>query len=465
MSRTESELCFDPRVCVILTGPPVDYCESRLQLALERAARLLGWSDDKNTFGAIVDEQDRVLIKPNLVMDHNQGPWGLEPLITHSALIYAAAKGVLQSNPSHVLVGDAPLQSCDFATLIHESGLINYSTELENADHRFKGIADFRRTTCEFMAGVRIPDENLRPLDQFVLFDLKNESLLDEVTDQQHPFRVTCYDPNLMARTHSKGRHEYLVAREVLDSSLVVNMPKLKTHRKAGMTCSLKNLIGINGNKEYLPHHRLGGSRSGGDCYPGKSTVKSALERTLDRANSAGTFASAFLWRQAAEQLTRAISIGGDQLGVEGAWSGNGTIWRTCLDLNRVLLYGRPDGTLSDEVQRRVLHIADAIVAGHGDGPLRPQPLPLGVIVAGNNAAAVDWVSAHLLGYDPDRIPCVRNAFDDFRWPLSWVQPDDIVVLGDLGTSIESIVRFRKEFVVTYPPGWLDAMSGAERRA
>src|SRR5215471_3026611 len=168
VSRTESELCFDPRVCVILTGPPVDYCESRLELALERAARLLGWSDDKNTFGAIVDEQDRVLIKPNLVMDHNQGPWGLEPLITHSALIYAAAKGVLQSNPSHVLVGDAPLQSCDFATLIHESGLINYSTELENADHRFKGIADFRRTTCEFMAGVRIPDENLRPLDQFV---------------------------------------------------------------------------------------------------------------------------------------------------------------------------------------------------------------------------------------------------------------------------------------------------------
>jgi len=36
----------------------------------------------------------------------------------------------------------------------------------------------------------------------------------------------------------------------------------LKLHRKAGITCALKNLIGINGNKEYLPHHRLGGSQA-----------------------------------------------------------------------------------------------------------------------------------------------------------------------------------------------------------
>ena len=30
---------------------------------------------------------------------------------------------------------------------------------------------------------------------------------------------------------------------------LVVNVPKLKVHKKAGITCCLKNLIGINGNK------------------------------------------------------------------------------------------------------------------------------------------------------------------------------------------------------------------------
>ena len=458
MLKTKDD-CFDPRVCVILSGPPVDYNEPRLGIALARAASLLEWSNGGNTFGAVVSEEDRVVIKPNLVMDHNQGPWGLEPLITHPTLICAAAKQLLRSNPEQVLVGDAPLQSCDFSTLVHESGLINYSREIESTDRRFKGIADFRRTTCEFTAGVRVPDENVRPMDHFVLFDLKGQSLLDGITDERHPFRVTCYDPNFMARTHSKGRHEYLVAREVMESSLVVNMPKLKTHRKAGLTCSLKNLVGINGNKEYLPHHRLGGSGSGGDCYPGRSVVKGALERTLDRTNSAGTFASAFVWRQAAEHLTRAIAIGGDRLGVEGAWSGNDTIWRMCLDLNRILLYGRPDGSLSDQVQRRVIHIVDAIVAGHGDGPLRPRPLPLGILVAGCSAPAVDWISALLLGYDPARIPCVKKAFDDFRWPVSRIQPDDIVLLGDLGPSLESIARFQKEFQITYPAGWLDAKS------
>ena len=40
-----------------------------------------------------------------------------------------------------------------------------------------------------------------------------------------------------------------------------------------------------------------------------------------------------------------------------------------------------------DTPQRRVVHLTDAIVAGQGDGPLSPQPLSLGLLFAGNNAA------------------------------------------------------------------------------
>src|SRR5262249_41227995 len=185
-----------------------------------------GWGVGTDTFGAIVGREDRVLIKPNLVMDRNQGPWGLEPLITNPTLIFATAKEILQSNPFQVLVGDAPLQSCDFDMLLHLSGLINYSVELEIKNSRFKGITDFRRTTCDFVAGVRVPDENVRPMDDFVLYDLQDESLLEGVTSDRHSFRVTCYDPHLMAQTHSRGKHQYLVAREVIESNLIVNMPK-----------------------------------------------------------------------------------------------------------------------------------------------------------------------------------------------------------------------------------------------
>ena len=225
------------------------------------------------------------------------------------------------------------------------------------------------------------------------------------------------------------------------------------------MTCALKNLIGINGNKEYLPHHRIGGSRSGGDCYPGGSRVKRALEYTLDRQNMASSFTAARVWSEVATNLNRLSALSGDRLGVEGSWSGNDTIWRTALDLNRVLLYGREDATLADAPQRRLVHLVDAIVAGQGDGPLCPSPLPIGLIFAGTNAAAVDWVGAYLLGFDPKRIPVARESFGDFRWTIAGFTPDDVTLSGDLGEGRagEVLTALERQIDVIHPEGWRDA--------
>ena len=49
---------------------------------------------------------------------------------------------------------------------------------------------------------------------------------------------------------------------------LFVNLPKLKTHKKTGITCSLKNFVGINGDKNWLPHHTEGVPANGGDEFP-----------------------------------------------------------------------------------------------------------------------------------------------------------------------------------------------------
>ena len=119
----------------------------------------------------------------------------------------------------------------------------------------------------------------------------------------------------------------------------------------------------------------------------------------------AASFATGRVWHGVATQLDRLARLQGDRFGVEGSWSGNDTIWRTCLDLNRILLYGRADASLAHRIQRRVVHLVDAIMAGQGDGPLAPQPLPLGLIFGGSNAAAVDWVGARLLGYRSDAHP------------------------------------------------------------
>ncbi len=465
-TRAIDDLCFDLRVALVELPRP-EYAggegtaEAQAAGALNSLAQQLDWIDEtsgRGAFARVIPQGARVLVKPNLVMHENQGPWGMLPLVTHQSLIRATVAEALRAGPSEVLVGDAPIQGCDFGELLKRTRLDAWAEELKEREPRFKGVRDFRRTTSVFVDGVRVAAENRQSEDRFVLFDLSGESLLEPITDGQDSFRVTCYDPRILARTHAPGRHQYLVAREVIEADCIINLPKLKTHKKAGITCALKNLIGINGNKEYLPHHRLGGAARGGDCYPGGSHIKSTLEFFADRQNKSGSFALAKMWRGLSLPLFRALRMMGESPNLEGSWSGNDTIWRTCLDLNRILLYGRTDGTLADDPLRRVVHVVDAVVAGQGDGPLAPQPLAMGLMFAGSNPAAVDWIGAQLLGYDPAKIPIAREAFGQFRWPLVSKSPADVRVLdasGDFTNEVATTSLAKGPII--YPAGWRDA--------
>jgi uncharacterized protein (DUF362 family) len=432
--------------------------------ALGRLADSLGWSDDSGPFGKVIPAGARVLIKPNMVLHRNDDPRfknqaGLDCLVTHASLIRAATEAALLTGAAEVLVGDAPIQGCDFEALMQATGLDKWSHELRAREPRFKGVRDFRRTTCVIVHGVRVAAENLQSEDHFTLFDLGRESLLEPISGDDHRFRVAWYDHRLMAKTHHPGKHQYLVAYEVMDADVIVNLPKLKTHKKAGVTCALKNLIGINGNKEYLPHHRLGGPKTGGDNYPDDGVVKRALEYVSDRQNVTTSYAGGMLWHLFFALLVRTSRARGDRVGMDGSWSGNDTIWRTCLDLNRILLYGRPDGTMSEQMQRRVIHIADAIVAGQGNGPLAPEPLELGLVLGSNNAAAMDWVGAQVLAYDPQKVSLVRHAFDSFHWPIANFSTSDVRLVGDLGAGAPRAMLEGVKRCVTHPVGWRDAAS------
>lgn len=434
---------------------------ARVAAGLRGLAEALGWSDGRRgPFGHVIARGARVLVKPNLVLHENEGPWGMDPLVTHASVIQAVVDAALLADPAAVIVGDAPLQGCDFDRLLEATGLGEWADRQMRADSRFLGLRDFRRTTCTFTNGVRVASESRQPEDQFVLYDLGGRSLLEPVTDDRGSFRVTCYDPRLLAKTHAPGRHRYLIARDVINADVVINLPKLKTHKKAGITCALKNLVGINGNKEYLPHHRIGGAGAGGDCYPRRDTVKRLIEAAADRENMASSLSSARFWHGVGRQLDRVSRrVLGDRLGVEGSWSGNDTVWRMCLDLNRILLYGRADAALADEPQRRVVHVVDAIVAGQGDGPLAPQPLPLGLLLAAGNAAAMDCIGARILGYDPARVPIVREAFGEFHWPLAAFLAAEIELVGDWdhGRAAGGPRADAGAGPVIHPAGWRDA--------
>ena len=375
-------------------------------------ARTLGWtSGSAGAFGSVVGVGDRVVVKPNWVSHENQAGSDFDPLVTHATITGAVVAELLASDASSIILGDAPVQGCKFPALLTNMAYDRRVASLAGDDRRFHGPVDFRRTVSDVADGIRAAREGVRSLDQYVLFDLGERSYVEPVTSTDGRFRVTMYPPALMRRTHAPGRHQYLVAREIIQADVVVNLAKLKTHKKAGVTCALKNLVGINGNKEFLPHHRTGSPSAGGDCYPEASRTKALLERVLDVRNAlSGPLVQRPL-ALVARVLDGIARRQGDRVGVEGAWSGNDTVWRMCLDLNRILVYGGLDGRIHGHPQRRVLTIVDAIVAGQGDGPLAPVALPLGLLYAGDSPAAVDWFSAALLGYAPDRIPIVRGAF------------------------------------------------------
>ena len=262
------------------------------------------------------------------------------------------------------------------------------------------------------------------------------------------------YNPDLLKGTHGPGKHQYLIARDVIEADVVINVPKLKTHKKACITGALKNLVGINGHKEYLPHHRKGSPQNGGDCYPGRSRVKALVEDLLDATNRASGRVSRPLLANVARAgmaLGKILQLDNNY---EGSWHGNDTVWRMTLDLQRILHYGREDGTLADSPQRVVLTVTDAIIAGEGDGPLAPTPIELGVMTMGTNTAAVEWINALLMGLSPDRIPLTREAFAPHRYPLANFRPDTISVFLD-GQTVEIdevFTRYGRAFRL--PRGW-----------
>lgn len=437
-----------------------EYAESSIAAAIRQTAVNLEWADEKRgAFGKMIKEGAKVVVKPNFVLHKNQGKDGLLPLVTHQIIIKTVVVEVLKADPSQVIVGDAPIQSCDFDALLRETKLDEWAADLQSKDERFKGIVDFRRTVSKFTGGVRTAEEDRRAEEKYVRFNLREDSLLEPLTDDKNSFRVTNYDPRLMAKTHSPKNHQYLVAREIIEADVVINLPKLKTHKKAGITNALKNLVGINGNKEFLPHHRLGGAADGGDCYPDKDLVKRGLEFVFDQQNMTKSPAKGKILATVGTQFERMMRLRGDETGIEGAWSGNETVPRMCVDLNRILLYGKADASFGETIQRRVLHIVDAVIAGQGDGPLASDELPLGLILAGVNATATDWVGAFLLGYDAHKIPLLNYAFEDFRWRIADFKAEEIELVGDWAANqtAANLIELARNQTVTYPAGWRDA--------
>lgn len=420
----------------------------------------------------VVPRGSRVLLKPNWVLHANLAGRPLECTVTHPEVVEAVLEEVLRAGPAEVIIGDSPLQFCQLERLVPPSWRESLEESARAAGVRLR-VVDFRRAIAR---GARDPqgegdgidggvDFDVRGPERFLLFDLGADSLLEPVSTPPGRFRITHWAPERLNEAHQPGRHQYLLCREAFEADVVIGLPKLKTHHKVGMTATLKNLVGVNGNKDYLPHHRAGGSSSGGDCYPEGSGLKTLMEFCQDQAFRSINRIGYRPWRRAASAIDRLCRSGGDTIR-EGAWHGNDTAWRMALDLNRLLLYGRIDGTLSREKQREVYSLTDAIVAGQGEGPLSPSPLSLGVVTFAASSAYADLVHSSLLRFDWRRLPIVREAFSEGLYQIESGAPEDCrVVLDGEEVALEEMAESIGQRALA-PAGWVGKVEeeGRSRR-
>jgi uncharacterized protein (DUF362 family) len=408
-----------------------------------------------NPLGTLVAPGDRVLVKPNWVMHRHpdEERLGLLPafecLVTHTAVLRAVVDYVQIAlrGEGRIVIADAPLQGCDFAALNERARipeLLDHYRRLADAPAAgsFRplpvSVVDLRLETAVERStlggfGITMIKDRRNDESRHTIVSLDGYSALEPISVDSKAFRVTCYDPVGMTRAHGPGLHAYCIGSDVLEADAVINVPKLKTHKKAGVTVALKNLVGINGHKSYLPHHRRGSIAQGGDEFLAADLLKDLTSRLHDVQFRDGQLA----WRQRLAAAAGSAFMALDRLvredGTEtGSWYGNDTIWRTCLDLNRILLYADPRGVfqgaaLDARPQRRVLHVVDGIHGGDGDGPLAPDPRPSGVILAGSSAPYVDLAAVLVMGLAWREIPLVREAFGAFRGaPLVRGLPADL---------------------------------------
>ncbi|MEA4936927.1 MAG: DUF362 domain-containing protein [Paludibacter sp.] len=359
----------------------------------------------------------KILLKPNWV-SHNKVEKDEVCLRTNDAFLLAALEVLLQMQPKEIVLGDAPIQGCQWNKMLNTEFLskVDYLSKKYGI---YVNIKDFRRVI--FNTEINQLEQDKNTIEDFIIFDIGEKSYLENVSDDSRSlFRVTSYDPSRLAISHKKGTHKYCITKELFDADVVITVPKIKTHQKVGLTNALKILVGVNGDKDFLPHHRRGSIEEGGDCYPNKNLFRKLSENILDYANTkigkdsykALLKISNIFWRISRPNAEQNLAAG---------WYGNDTTWRMVLDINQIVLYGKSDGTIADNLQRELYSLCDGIIAGQGNGPLNPEPLPLGIVAFSNNSALMDIVAGYLMGMNIEKIPLLKNA-------VKWLENKEISV-------------------------------------
>lgn len=446
--------------CSVFVGL-VNYADSSLtQGNVAQAINLLGLDEN------FIRSGDNVVLKPNWVKEHDErypGPNQWEHIVTHPSVIEGVIAWVapkLQGKGS-ITVCDAPQTDSSFATLRKYCDL---DAMIERCRAQWEGLQiellDLRSEEWHTIDGVTVGKTELPG-------DPKGSTQVKLNEDSEfvgfHGLGQLYGASYNMAETrehHRDTKHEYMLCRTPMDADVLINIPKLKCHKKVGLTCALKNMVGINANKNWLPHHTEGTPDQGGDQFP-VATLKAKLEHSWMGGIKRMLFGRSLLSKLfvPVKKLGRMVFGNTQNIVRSGNWHGNDTCWRMVVDLNKCLFYF--DGSGAPRTKPlRYLTVVDAIIAGEGNGPMSPDAKPCGIIVAGTNPLAVDSVCCALMGFDWRKLKMLFGAYRATRKQVASFSHDEIRVVSNDASKQKALGEYRNDDGLAFKPhfGWVGAV-------
>jgi uncharacterized protein (DUF362 family) len=430
-----------------------------------------------NPFFGKIHPGDTVVLKPNMVQHYsNDGKSGIETLVTHGSIIRAMLDYVFIAvgKSGKVLVCDSPHGMADFEQII-EFMQLPEMVQFYAAQGFELNVFDLRRIKFHSIFGKEVHFYHSM-LDGdpngYVTVALNGASFLQNIGIPWECLTGASLNRSELHKHHSDNLHEYFVSKTVLNADFFISLPKMKTHKKCGVTLNLKNLVGINGNKNYLPHFAtyLGEPKTWLQktflsirMFMSDTLLGTWGKRNLFTAYVCltvyicyGALANTFtvfykgiqFWRDKPSSPTGTRSNTSDT-------PENDITWRMVLDLNCILQYAMKDGRLEKHRQRSFFSIIDGVIAGEKQGPLSPTRKDAGVLIAGDDMPLTDGVATMLMGFDPLKLKLMREAIGQREYPLSdYEKYDDVVTVSNC-QAYSDIASLKTNNLDFEPPiGW-----------
>jgi uncharacterized protein (DUF362 family) len=444
--------------------------------ALRELLHSLGYDSENygtkywNPFGGIIKPGMTVVIKPNFVLSRHFEGKDVYSIITHPSLIRAIADycWIALQGEGKIIIADAPQYNCNFNELIKVTGLdkvldfyASYSgVSVELFDLRNYWSKSLHMPSCKR----KLPGD---PKGSVIIKLGKNSAYYSHPNPKKYYGAV--YHRQETINHHFGEKQEYEISKTILSADVLISLPKMKVHKKVGVTLNGKGLVGIATNKNLIIHYTLGTPAEGGDQFPDNLLTPLEMKIIKFERWMYDTFLSknSILWEIPHRLIYGFIYLKLlKPLGLKvpeekrlldaGNWYGNDTAWRMVVDLMKIIHFADSNGIIHDKVQRKIFSVVDGIIGGENKGPLVPDPKPVGVLVGGENLLAVDLVATRLMGYDFSKIKWFNYLLNNSSSDFGFKSIDEIQVISSPKEYENCLKDKSNRFFAFKPyPGWI----------